>query len=175
MDDHLFNNPRHDMARPARSDVRPSVTEICPELLIGEYPRPQDAVWLSQCHRVTAVHSLQDDLDLRLNGLDEAALAEAYAAAGIRFARTPIADAGADSMAQRLDPALACLRRLVAEGERVYLHCNAGLNRAPTLAIGFLHVQGGLPLREAMEHVKSRRACGPYMTVLENYFAGPES
>lgn len=175
MDDQLFNKPDYNAPRLVRRDSRPSVTEICAELLIGEYPRPQDAAWLRQDHRVTAVHSLQDDLDLRINGLDELVLAEAYAAAGIRFARTPISDAGSDCMAQRLDTALQCLVRLVADGERVYLHCNAGLNRAPTLAIGFLHVQAGLTLREAMDHVKSRRVCGPYMSVLENYFDGSKS
>ena len=41
-------------------------------------------------------------------------------------------------MADRLAAALRDLRELVDEHGRVYLHCNGGLNRAPTLAIAFL-------------------------------------
>ena len=56
-------------------------------------------------------------------------------------------------------------------GERVYLHCNAGMNRAPTIAIAYLHVHHAMPLLEARDFVKTRRACLPYMTVLEARFA----
>jgi protein-tyrosine phosphatase len=46
------------------------------------------------------------------------------------------------------------------------------MNRAPTLAIAFLRAYRGMSLDEALRHVKARRACGPFMTVLEDYF-GP--
>jgi len=52
------------------------------------------------------------------------------------------------------------------------LHCNGGLNRAPTLAIAFLRAHRRMSLEEALALVKTRRACGPFMTVLEDYF-GP--
>src|SRR5919198_541847 len=57
-------------------------------------------------------------------------------------------------------------------GERVSLHCNAGLNRAPTAAIAYLHVREGLSLEAARDEVKQRRHCVPYMRVLEVYFGG---
>lgn len=47
---------------------------------------------------------------------------------------------------------------------------NAGMNRAPTLAIAFLHVHRGLPLRAARDHVKARRACVPYWRLLEQRY-----
>ena len=53
---------------------------------------------------------------------------------------------------------------------RVYVHCNAGMNRAPTLAIAFLRAYRQMSLDEAMLMVKKQRACGPFMTVLEDYF-----
>ena len=86
--------------------------------------------------------------------------------------RTPIQDGSADAMAERLEVALSDLRDLVAPGSRVYLHCNAGMNRAPTLAIAFLRAYRQMSLEEAMKLVKKNRACGPFMTVLEEYF-GP--
>jgi protein-tyrosine phosphatase len=44
------------------------------------------------------------------------------------------------------------------------------LNRAPTIAIAYLRAHRQMSLNEAMAHVKKRRACGPFMTVLEDYF-----
>jgi protein-tyrosine phosphatase len=151
---------------------RPSVTEISPALLIGEYLRPEDIAWLKAKFAVSAIQNLQDDEDLALNGLRERDLAEAARENGIKIVRTPIQDGSADAMAERLSDALAALHRLIGAGERVYLHCNAGLNRAPTLAIAYLRAHGVMSLDEACAHVKARRACGPFMTILEDYF-GP--
>jgi protein-tyrosine phosphatase len=60
----------------------------------------------------------------------------------------------------------------ISAGRRVYLHCNAGMNRAPTIAIAYLHVHRQLPLHEARDFVKARRHCVPYMTVLEARYGG---
>jgi protein-tyrosine phosphatase len=166
-----FSKRRTDEARPSR-ERRPSVTELRPHLWIGEYPRVEDVDWLKVNFGVTAVHSLQDDDDLRHTGLEIEPLRRAYDHHGIKMVRTPISDGGADDMAERLRPALADLRALIKSGERVYLHCNGGLNRAPTLAIAYLRAYEGMSLDEAAAYVKQRRACGPFMTVLEDYF-GP--
>lgn len=159
-------------ARSTRGDRPPSVTELLPELLIGEYPRIEDIDWLKSAHAVTAVHNLQDDDDLRLYGLDLGSLMDTYAQASIRMVRTPIPDGSADQFSLHLERALGDLKALTEAGERVYLHCNAGLNRAPTVAIAFMRAYRGMSLDEALAHVKKRRACGPFMTVLEEYF-GP--
>jgi protein-tyrosine phosphatase len=161
-----------DEARPTRGNSRPSVSEITDLLLVGEYPRLSDIEWLKHQHRVTAIHNLQDDEDLRINGIDAVALREFARKAGIKLVRTPICDGSADDMAARLLVALRDLDELLRAHERVYLHCNAGLNRAPTLAIAWLRANSGMSLNEAMVHVKKRRACGPFMTVLEAHF-GP--
>jgi len=158
--------------RATRGGRRPSVSEISHELLIGEYPAREDIAWLKEKYRVAAVHNLQDDEDLRHNGLDLKILLAEYDAHGIRFHRTPIPDGSADAMADRLEAALNDLRSLVDHHGRVYLHCNAGMNRAPTLAIAFLRAHRRMSLEEALRTVKARRACGPFMTILEDYF-GP--
>jgi len=163
-----FDNHGHAV----RDRGRPSVTEIAPGLLVGEFPRPEDIPWLKSEFAVTAIHNLQDDEDLALNGLREGELAEACRQNGIKFVRTQIQDGSADAMAERLEHTLDALAKLVNSGERVYLHCNAGLNRAPTLAIAYLRAHGEMSLDEACMHVKARRACGPFMTILEDYF-GP--
>ncbi|HUN58001.1 MAG TPA: dual specificity protein phosphatase family protein [Candidatus Binataceae bacterium] len=157
-------------ARPTRGNARPHLSEITDRLLVGEYLRPGDIPWLTAEHRVSAIHNLQDDEDLRINALDAVTLSDLAARHQMRYVRTPIQDGSADDVAARLVVALADLDALIKSGDRVYLHCNAGLNRAPTLAIAWLRAYGGMSLNEALAHVKRRRACGPFMTVLEDHF-----
>jgi protein-tyrosine phosphatase len=166
-----FSKREDGLARSIRS-TRPSVTEVLDCLLIGEYPRVEDVAWLKQSFGITAVHSLQDDYDLSHHGLDIDDLRSAYHHHEIKLVRTPISDGSADDARRHLKAALHDLRALVKSGQRVYLHCNAGLNRAPTVAIAFLRSHEGMSLDEAAAHVKRRRACGPFMTVLVDYF-GP--
>jgi atypical dual specificity phosphatase len=154
-----------------RPGGRPSVTVVVPGLLVGEYPTAADAAWLRSEHGVTAVVSLQDEADLAGKRLRLAELERAYAAAGIAFHRLPVGDGDTDAMAAALDPLVALVERLVAGGACVYVHCNAGLNRAPTAAIAWLHARRGMPLADACAHVKARRACVPYVRVLEAHFA----
>jgi protein-tyrosine phosphatase len=161
---------RPDEAR-AERDTPPSVTELLPELLIGEYPRPQDAAWLRQTHGVTAVLSLQDDDDLKIKGLDLPSLAASYEHAGIAMVRIPVPDASADHLARALESVLAQVYAMTEAGGRVYLHCNAGINRAPTAAIAFIHVHRTMALKDAVNHVRKRRVCAPYTVMLEEFFA----
>jgi protein-tyrosine phosphatase len=169
--DWFSKRPDH-QTHAARNRGRPSVSEISSGLLVGEFPRLEDIPWLKAEFGVTAIHNLQDDEDLVLNGLRESELAEACRSNGIKFVRTQIQDGSADAMAERLGDTLEALASLIHQGERVYLHCNGGLNRAPTLAVAYLRAHGEMSLDEACAHVKSRRTCGPFMTILEDYF-GP--
>jgi protein-tyrosine phosphatase len=167
-----FSKRSEHQTNATRLSGRPSVTEISPGLLVGEFPRPDDIAWLKSEFGVTAIHNLQDDEDLALNGLRERELNESCRLSGVKFIRTQIQDGSADAMAARLADTLGALAGLIGAGERVYLHCNAGLNRAPTLAIAYLRAHGEMSLDEACAHVKARRTCGPFMTILEDYF-GP--
>jgi protein-tyrosine phosphatase len=156
---------------PPRPGARPGLTVIRPALLVGEYPTPEDAAWLRETHGVTVVVSLQDDADLASKGLRLRALERAYERHGLAFHRVPVPDGDAAHLAARLDQLVALVGRLVDEGERVYLHCNAGFNRAPTVAIAYLHVREGLALDAARDAVKQLRHCVPYMRALEAHFS----
>jgi protein-tyrosine phosphatase len=146
--------------------MRPGLDAILPELLVGEYPRVEDLAWLRDEHGVTAVVSLQDDADLASKRLDVADLERACAELGLVFERLPIADGDPDGLAARLPAVVARLHALIDGGARVYLHCNAGYNRAPTVAIAYLHVHRGLSLDDACALVKQQRSCVPYMSAL---------
>jgi hypothetical protein len=148
----------------------PDVAAILTNLLIGEYPNPADVGWLRTEHGVTAVVSLQDDADLASKHLTLGALQSAYRAHGVGFLRVPVADNDIDALAAELPILVDLLALLLDRGERVYLHCNAGMNRAPTVAIAYLHRVRGLGLAEARDAVKRCRACVPYMQALERCY-----
>jgi protein-tyrosine phosphatase len=149
----------------------PYVTVILPHLLIGEYPTAADVLWLREAHQTTAVVSLQDDADLMSKGLTLKKLERAYERHGLVFHRVPVPDGGAQVLAARLDQIVALLGQLTAYGHRVYLHCNAGMNRAPTVATAYVHVVHGWSLSAARDFVKDRRYCVPYMQLLEARYA----
>jgi protein-tyrosine phosphatase len=149
----------------------PGFDAVLPELLVGEYPRVEDLAWLRDTHGVTAVVSLQDDADLASKRLRAADLAAACDQLGLAFERLPVADGDGDALAIRLPAAAARLDSLIAGGGRVYLHCNAGYNRAPTVAIAYLHVHRGFALDAACALVKERRSCVPYLSALRACYA----
>ena len=150
---------------------RPDLTLILPQLLIGAYPRPRDAAWLRTAHHVTAVLSLQDDSDLVSKGLRLHELERAYARQALAFQRVPVPDGDTHTFAARLDEIVAHLTRFVRHDHRVYVHCNAGMNRAPTVAIAYLHAAHGWTLPVARDFVKERRHCVPYMQLLQARYA----
>lgn len=154
--------------------VRPSpprLDPVLPGLLVGEYPNLADVVWLRDTHGVTAVVCLQDEADLASKRIRPRDLEAAYAAAGVALTREPVPDGDAEFLASRLPAIVARVKAYLDAGAVVYLHCNGGLNRAPTAAIAYVHVHEGLPLAAATEFVKQRRACVPYLRALELCYA----
>src|SRR5262245_49872349 len=85
----------------------------------------------------------------------------------VAFARVPIGDGDSVDLARRLPDAVALLAELIRNHGPTYLHCNAGINRAPTVAIAYLHVHHALALEDAVREVKARRSCLPYVSALE--------
>ena len=167
--DWFSKRPDH-QSHVARNRGRPSVTEISLGLLVGEFPRPEDIAWLKSELGVTAIHNLQDDEDLALNGLRERELAEACRLSEMKFVRSR------SRMAVRTRWPSGSTRRWLSQphrhGEGVTCTSMQVSNRAPTLAIAYLRAHGKMSLDEACAHVKARRTCGPFMTILEDYF-GP--
>lgn len=142
-------------------------------LLVGEYPRVEDVAWLREELGVSAVFSLQDAEDLTAKGLNLSALVTECHNHRIEYRRAPVADFDCDSLDKALPAALEALHTLTGSGHRILLHCNAGCNRAPTVAIAYLHAHQGMTLLEARDFVKDRRACGPYMEILYKHFGRP--
>jgi protein-tyrosine phosphatase len=149
----------------------PDVAEILPGLLVGEYPRVEDLAWLRRQFGISAILSLQDDDDLANKGLSLASLLDECRSLGIEFRRWPIADGDAGAIDNAMLTVVDELHSLLEASHRVFVHCNAGYNRAPTVAIAYLCRHRGTLLREAVALTKERRPCVPFTSVLAKRFS----
>lgn len=110
-----------------------------PRLLVGPGPTELADVDHLASLGVTALLSLQTDDDLGARGLRWATLWQLFTARGIHALRVPIRDFDRKDLARGVEAALEALDGLLATNARVYLHCTAGLNRSPTVALAHLY------------------------------------
>lgn len=143
--------------------------QVYPRLLVGTQPRNPAEVEQLAAAGVGAIVDLQRDEDKAYWGVDGAANAAKAAELGLSVARPSITDFSADSLRHRLPDAVRALARALdataASGKKVYVHCTAGLGRAPALAIAYLYWLADAPkynaLDDAYNAVTSVRPCGP--------------
>ncbi|GMV40121.1 MAG: hypothetical protein AMXMBFR64_18370 [Myxococcales bacterium] len=138
-------------------------------LWVGRYPHSPEHVDALQRMGVSAVLNLQSDEDLLDRGVSWPALWGLYTARGITVERVPILDFSRRDLQKHLTAAVDRLQALHRQGRTVYLHCNAGLNRSPTVAIAWLVAHQGLEPAAAHAHVEERHHCIPYLDVVERW------
>ncbi|MGA8184304.1 MAG: dual specificity protein phosphatase family protein [Terriglobia bacterium] len=135
---------------------------IQPRLLVGTFLESSHEVeMLRNREGVTAVINLQTDEDLRMDRFFAEPLEKLYDGSGVKLCRVPIRDFDESHLRERLPECVAALARLLEEGHTVYLHCTAGVNRSPTVAIAYLHWCIGWKLDSAVKHVEACRSCSP--------------
>ena len=140
--------------------------QILPRLFIGSHPRTVDDIErLRRETGVTAVLNIHTDDDMRAVNLDWPPLEAHYRTCPIVLRRAPMIEEQLELRA-KLCNCIQTLSQLLAEGHTVYLHCTAGIGRAPTVAIGYLHTCLGWKLEEAIDHVKQLRQCAPHVEAL---------
>ena len=140
--------------------------QILPRLYIGSHPTTiEDIELLRRNLAVTAVLNLQTDEDMQSTALDFKPLEAYYRALPLSLVRIPMMEEQA-VLREKLAQAVAALDRLLAADQTVYLHCTAGIARAPSVAIGYLYSRLGWEVDVAVTHVKQLRQCSPYLDAL---------
>jgi hypothetical protein len=139
---------------------------ILPNLFIGSHPRSiEDIERLRREAGITAVLNIHTDDDMRAVNLDFPPLEAHYKTRTVILRRSPMVEEQIELRAKLCDT-IQALDELLAEGHVVYLHCTAGIGRAPTVAIGYLHSCLGWEFEDAVAHVKVRRQCAPHLEAL---------
>ncbi|NLE45300.1 MAG: dual specificity protein phosphatase family protein [Chloroflexi bacterium] len=119
------------------------LTEITPHLYVGGQYRKRG--WCRLAARgITAVVNLRTEFDDSEKGIAPAS-----------YLYLPTVDDTPPSLNQ-LAEGVAFIRREVGRGGAVYIHCGAGVGRAPTLAAAYL-VSTGLTPDQAWALIQSRR------------------
>lgn len=108
---------------------------------------------------VTAILSLQTEEDVQ-----EGAIESEWSAAneaGMSFTNLAVTDFDRLDLLWKLPKCVAAVERILAAGDTLYLHCTAGVNRSPTVAVAYLHQCLQWSLEEALEYIRGYRNCCP--------------
>lgn len=144
-------------------DAGPNYSYIIPSIICGSCPQQQsDIDHLRDVAGVTRILNLQEEHDWLKFGIDFGAIEHHCNQRGdIGIVRSPLVDFSDESLVKDLAAAVAQLKALVDGGHRVYVHCTAGLGRAPAVIIAYLHWTAGMNLEESYSFVTRRRRCHP--------------
>jgi protein-tyrosine phosphatase len=128
--------------------------EVGAGLLVGSYPQDADDVAALAAAGVTRVFNLVSDVEY--GGGARAEVEAALAGALITERRLPLVDFGG-LLPGQLERAVNEVLRWLAEGEHVYVHCRAGLQRSIAVAAGVLALRDGTDLDDALAAIAARR------------------
>jgi atypical dual specificity phosphatase len=150
------------------SGVVPDVSELLPNFWIGRALHNSDeTARLKTELGVTAVVSLETDRDLEAAGLTWTKIDERYRALGLDLHRVEIEGDWPAAVIEVMRRAMILVRRLIQNGHTVFLHCSAGVNRSPTVALMYLNMIEGMSVEEALATVQlSRPQAKPYEDVV---------
>lgn len=137
-------------------------TRILDNLIVGSQPQTADDI--NRLHHeegVTGVLNLQQDNDIAYWEIDFKSITKRCDELGIRYMRNPAVDFDPNSLRKELPKAVSLLEHAISQGLTVYIHCTAGLGRAPAVAIAYLFWFHGMNMDDAYKYLTSKRPCGP--------------
>jgi hypothetical protein len=142
---------------------------ITAEIAVGTCPLGRrDLERIRDEAEVSAVLSLQHDECLAHWHIDYTEMARKGRQLGLVMARCPIRDFDPAEMQRCLPEAIRSLARLREGGHHTYVHCTAGISRAPLTVFGYLTLVEGLPSDRAREIVmEGRPQSVPYWEAYE--------
>ena len=128
--------------------------EVGDDLLMGAYPQDADDVAALREAGVTAVFNLVQDVEYELAGGRDAC-ATALHEAGIRENRVEVVAYG-NLLPGHIELAAKTVLAWLQEGERVYVHCRAGMQRSAVVSAAVVALHEELEPLEALEQVRER-------------------
>jgi protein-tyrosine phosphatase len=128
--------------------------EVAEDLLIGAYPQDAGDVAALRDAGVTRVLNLVQDSEYEPGGRDACVLA--LADAGIGEERMEVVDYG-NLPREHIERASRRALAWLDEGERVYIHCRAGMQRSATVAAAVVMLRDGLAMADALESIRARK------------------
>jgi predicted protein tyrosine phosphatase len=132
--------------------------EVRSNLVVGSCPiTAEDLARIHDRTGVDGVLCVQSDECLAHFGIDYSEHLRYGRRLGLDMRRVPMRDFDVADQRRHLADAVRALGQLLSAGRRVYVHCTAGLGRAPLVVVGHLTLVEMMPESEAFALVKARR------------------
>lgn len=142
------------------------------DIFVGSTPQTSVDVSRLEKMKITAVLSLQSDDDLKLYGIDWKRLQSSYQYSDIAVQRFPIIDFDETDLANKLVHPVQALNDLMVRGCRVYVHCNAGVCRAPATVLGYLCHYRDMSVEQGLDYIRRNRPqANPYIRAVKQAVA----
>lgn len=145
------------------------IHEVATGLWVGPCPDSPERIRSLRERSITGLVSVQTDEDLTDIGMSWPLLWRFLMAQGISAQRLPIVDFDERALTRGLPDAVAAVHEMRNGGHVTYLHCTAGINRSPTVAIAYLVQHHGLDLDTAWRQVTERRPSVPNRFALDRW------
>lgn len=144
--------------------------EIRENILVGSCPMTaEDIDRIREQTRATAILSIQSDQCRAAFDINYEKHQRHGAGQGLVMVNAPMRDFDPAHQRQSLPDAVRALHRLIDAGHRVYVHCTAGINRAPLTVLTYLTFVEGLTIEEAMQLIHDARPeAAPYWEPYHN-------
>lgn len=143
---------------------------IRPDLIVGSCLQSPEDVDKLRSIGVKTIFCLQQNPDLEYFGVDINAIQE-YAETfdDIQHLRAEIRDFDAFDLRIRLPAVVSKLYKAInRNGGVAYVHCTAGLGRAPAVALAYMFWVQGYKLTEAHSLLQSKRSCFPKLDAIKS-------
>jgi len=132
--------------------------EIRDDIVVGSCPRSADDIdTLAAETGVSALLSIQHNECRAALDINYRAHKDHGVARGLTLVNAPMRDFDTDSQRHHLADAVHGLHVLLSAGHRVYVHCTAGVNRAPLTVLGYLDFVESMSPDEAMALIRAGR------------------
>ena len=139
-----------------------TVSQLLPQLFVGSCPANIDDIdSLKTDHAITAILSLQTDDELDHSELGRSRIEGYCDESGIGTQRIPVEAFDSEDGLRNLSRCVAALDKLLRGGHAVYIHCNLGTVRSPSVVIAYLVWQQGWKVTDAVAHVQRCHPCSP--------------
>ncbi|CAI9091231.1 OLC1v1026199C1 [Oldenlandia corymbosa var. corymbosa] len=142
---------------------------IRPDLIVGSCLQSPEDVDKLRAIGVKTIFCLQQDPDLEYFDVDIKAIREYARQCGdIQHLRAPIRDFDGFDLRKRLPAVVGILHKAInSNGGVTYIHCTAGLGRAPACALAYMFWIQGYKLSEAHNLLMSKRSCFPKLDAIK--------
>lgn len=145
-------------------------SEIREDIVVGSCPMTAEDIDRIREHtKATAILSIQSDQCRAAFDINYEEHQSHGTGRGLVMINAPMRDFDPRHQRQRLPDAVRALHRLLDARHRVYVHCTAGINRAPLTVLTYLTFVEGMSIEEAMRLIHDARPeAAPYWEPYHN-------